>query len=333
MDNINDGYTCQSSQFSHFPSLPKEIRLLIWEECMLALPPQVLDLSTIMDESPSEDGMNFTIAPPLLSRICEESRVVALTEGRSFILSHRYPVGHGKETASVRTWFNGQRDLIELAAERGYNKKREWIFDDEMAALLAYAQHIMLQPGVDAELLAIIAKIGACPRLKLIDVMLERFEVVDADGMDPEAVRDFFKADRLVLLDMEDVTKARELLKRCPEWRHSPYWVKNWYDFSEADPEAMACTIAQAKGRVTDAWLQARLPHLSMVDELDYAEHDEEIQRAKAAVVSHMPTLRAVRCCDWPYADMDINGAIWTWRDDAALKAALKASEHCPEAA
>lgn len=333
MDNVGDTLT---RQFLQFPNLPKEIRLLIWEECMLAIPAQVLDLSTIMDESQSEDGMNFTIKPPLLSRVCRESRDVALKTGRSFLLSHRYQAGQpARETASVRTWFSGQRDLVELAAERGYCKKREWVFDGEMQGLLACVQHVMLQPGADAELLATIARPGACPRLRAVDVMLERFEVTDAEAMNSADVVDFFGEDRLVLLDIEDIVRAREVLKRCPGWPHSPYWVKSWYDFSAPDSEAMAGTIAQAKDRVTDAWLRARLPALSTtdgIDGIDPTEHDDEARKAKEAVVAGMPSLRVVRCCDWPYAEMDIDTTIWTWRDDVALKTALDASQHCPEA-
>lgn len=327
MDTINDTYP---RQFSGFSVLPKEIRLLIWEECMLTVPPQVLDLSTIMDEGQSEDGMKFTIEPPLLSRVCQESRIVALSEGRSFLLSHRYLVGHTKATSSVRTWFSGQRDLVEFAAERGYNKKREWVFDDEMRGLLACVQHVMLQPGADADLLAAIARPGACPKLRVINVMLERFEVTDAEVMDPKAVVDFFGDDRLVLLDIEDVLQAQDVAKRFPEWQHSPYWVKNWYEFAEDGPAAMRSTIEQAKDRVTKAWLEARLPRSPTVNELGPIEYDEDLMRSKKTVLDHMPNLRAVRCCDWPYADMDVEEVTWTWRDDTALKSALETFKPSP---
>ncbi|KAK1765344.1 hypothetical protein QBC33DRAFT_593587 [Phialemonium atrogriseum] len=319
-------------RFTPFANLPKEIRLLIWEECMLAVPPRVLDLSTVMDEDSDEDGIRFTIEPPLLSRACGESRAVALRDGRSFLLTHRYPAERGgRSTASVRTWFSGRRDLLELAGERGYSPRRVWVFDAEMMGLLACASHVMLHPGAGPELIAMVVRPGVCPRIRNIDVMLERFEVADAEAMTPAEVFEFFGDDQLVLLDMEDIIRAREVLERQPAWRHSPYWVKTWYDFSQLDSEAVGVKIRQARKRVIDAWLRARLPDLSSVDELDDQAAALAIGRARSAVLGHMPTVRAVRCCDWPYVDMEVKDVVCTWRDDAALKTALESFVHSLE--
>lgn len=311
--------------FPLFPHLPKELRLLIWEEALLSVPGQVLDLSTIMDEdlSVNSDCMRFTLPPPLLSYVSAESRTVALRFGQSFNLTHRYRTGWGRtSTAAVRTWFSGGRDLLELAAERGYDRKRAWVFDSEMMKLLARAEHVMLLPGADEEFLARILAPGTCPRVRKVDVMLERFEVADAEAMDPLDVVDFFGEERLVLLDMEDVSRARRLMERYPCWKPSPYWVKKWYDFSQTDEGALVETIAQAKRRVRDAWLGTRMPGSNTAS----ADVDEEkAWRTETAVLRSMPRIRTVRCCDWPYAGIDSdNNTLWSWRDDTELKMALE---------
>lgn len=318
-----------TERFSLFASLPKELRLLIWEACMLRIHGQVLDLSSIMDEGESEDGMEFSVKPPLLSRICQESRLIALSHGRSFRLTYRYGRRSGRTTASFRTWFDGGRDLLSLVSDRSFNRHRGWVFDDEMVALLACTEHLVLQAGPDTHLLEMISSPGASPRLKTINLLFERFGDLEAVEMDPSDVFTFFEGDRVVLIDIDDIHQARATLNEVPSWPHSEFWTKDWLSPFQSEGEEISDLLARAKTRVVIAWLEARLnqTRYSKIDEVLVTEDrgsvpDMQISWVKD-VMALMPQVFCVRYCEWPYAEMDLSPTNWTWRMDASLKQAL----------
>ena len=60
------------SSFPQFPALPPELRTLIWELC---LPSHVIRLSRL---APTTLSRNNRRKPPLIARVCHESRAVAL---------------------------------------------------------------------------------------------------------------------------------------------------------------------------------------------------------------------------------------------------------------
>ncbi|KAL1865945.1 hypothetical protein VTK73DRAFT_4951 [Phialemonium thermophilum] len=365
--------------FGRFPDLPTEIRLLIWEAAMRSVPPQVLDLSSVMDEADDEDGMAFPLEPPVLTSVCRESREVALgiTGGRSFVLTYECPggaaaaaaagldvsrVGVGTRVAtgperparhprdvqvhgSLRTWFSGNLDLLDFTRRRSYDRRRPWVLDDEMYGLLGIAARIMIPATEPDDVFALVARPGVCPRPRVLDVMVERFEALDAETMpDPAAVRAFFAGgrDRLVLLDLEDVVRARAVVAALKEnppgraaaasvWRDPPsYWVRSWYESMPSDSVSEAAR--RVLERVRGLWAAERVPGVRDAPERGEAAEqgeEEEARRARDEALAEMPLVRAVRCCDWPFDDLEVDNTrtICRWRDDVALKQALAAYE------
>ncbi|KAJ5833512.1 hypothetical protein N7474_001823 [Penicillium riverlandense] len=81
--------------FPRFPDLPAELRLMIWS---YSLPHRVveLDMSTQAIGPPLPCGLTLTSTlnglPPLISRVCRESRSVAL-QSRSMVSETEVPKG------------------------------------------------------------------------------------------------------------------------------------------------------------------------------------------------------------------------------------------------
>lgn len=80
--------TAPAGGFHLFPEFPTEIRLLIWRSCLpcriVELDQQQDDLIWDEDESPCAANWKITYAnkaPPTISRVCRESRTVALESG------------------------------------------------------------------------------------------------------------------------------------------------------------------------------------------------------------------------------------------------------------
>ncbi|KAL3477788.1 hypothetical protein BJX99DRAFT_225731 [Aspergillus californicus] len=76
-----------NTPFHLFPKLPCEIRFMIWREC---LPNRIMELDSQVDELLWDDDIpcsanrkiaKANVAPPLITRVCRESRAVALEKG------------------------------------------------------------------------------------------------------------------------------------------------------------------------------------------------------------------------------------------------------------
>ncbi|GAW15181.1 hypothetical protein ANO14919_045900 [Xylariales sp. No.14919] len=93
------------STFSPFPRLPIEIRRLIWAS---ALPRGRVQL--FAKSVPWED---WRLYPPLIARVCHESREVA----RDLAVVRGFPTAQDKHN---ETWFIGSRDVLELASGYPY---------------------------------------------------------------------------------------------------------------------------------------------------------------------------------------------------------------------
>ncbi|KAF2971411.1 hypothetical protein GQX73_g2147 [Xylaria multiplex] len=93
------------STFSPFPRLPIEIRRLIWAN---ALPRGRVQL--FAKSVPWED---WRLYPPLIARVCHESREVA----QDLAIVRGFPTARDKHN---ETWFIGSRDVLELASGYPY---------------------------------------------------------------------------------------------------------------------------------------------------------------------------------------------------------------------
>ncbi|KAI0532932.1 hypothetical protein GGR58DRAFT_517314 [Xylaria digitata] len=93
------------STFSPFPRLPIEIRRLIWTN---ALPRGRVQL--FAKSVPWED---WRLYPPLIARVCHESREVA----QDLAVVRGFPTARDKHN---ETWFIGSRDVLELASGYPY---------------------------------------------------------------------------------------------------------------------------------------------------------------------------------------------------------------------
>lgn len=91
--------------FSPFPRLPVEIRRLIWVNALPRGRIQVFAKSV-----PWED---WRLRPPLIARVCRESREVV----RGLAVVRGFPSARDKHN---ETWFIGSRDILELASGYPY---------------------------------------------------------------------------------------------------------------------------------------------------------------------------------------------------------------------
>lgn len=116
MDNTRD------RPFHFFPQLPTELRLAIWREC---LSPRVVELDNSWDEGAYPDlkfppctlrrttGINR--CPPAISRVCRESRQVALETYH--IRDRGSPPEHAKWSSNLELgnlWIDPSRDSVHL---------------------------------------------------------------------------------------------------------------------------------------------------------------------------------------------------------------------------
>ncbi|KAK3940406.1 hypothetical protein QBC46DRAFT_385304 [Diplogelasinospora grovesii] len=214
--------------FPKFSALPPELRILIWEEVHGREPGVVLDMERVESETQDEDGMDFAPPPPVLSRVCRESRSVALRTGRSFVLTYEWRCERtGRKTASLRTWFDGSRDLLRFSVNRqsnlvrthGHPRDRAWVMTDELSDLLRLTEHILLDDGLPRILLEFLLKPGLCAGLKTMSFILDGWpiEARQVHVSNPEElsqvdrVLQFFGKDKMVLIDVRDIINIRQM--------------------------------------------------------------------------------------------------------------------------
>ncbi|KAL4735944.1 hypothetical protein BDV11DRAFT_211602 [Aspergillus similis] len=93
--------------FYSFPQLPAELRLQIWRECLPHRPPCKMNWKTSRNNK----------APPLIVRVCHESRAVAFETGRPQLLPDPYGV-IGRDRFSnymiASPWLDTARDSVHL---------------------------------------------------------------------------------------------------------------------------------------------------------------------------------------------------------------------------
>lgn len=102
--------------FITFPNLPAELRIAIWREC---LPSRIVEPDVQQDEviwardSPCDVNWKITWvnkAPPVIARVCRESRAVAFENGSLIdIEAHRF-----SNNMVERPWLDPARDSIHL---------------------------------------------------------------------------------------------------------------------------------------------------------------------------------------------------------------------------
>lgn len=114
--------TAVDRNFHFFPLLPVELRLAIWHEC---LPYRVVELDYPYDDAafcflttpPCDLGLTTRLngRPPVISRVCRESRLVALEAGNRHQTSLPPPPDAAWNSLNkMNTWLDRSRDSIHL---------------------------------------------------------------------------------------------------------------------------------------------------------------------------------------------------------------------------
>ncbi|KAH8808738.1 hypothetical protein F5884DRAFT_380663 [Xylogone sp. PMI_703] len=124
----------EPQEFHLFPHLPPELRRMIWRECR---PHRVIEL-----DSPHPDEVDDTTCrlynptlvnsrPPIISRVCRESREVAFEDGAGVLGRGRYNgiifpqmFGPGNATAVNCPWFSPTTDIVHHNWNEGENPFR-----------------------------------------------------------------------------------------------------------------------------------------------------------------------------------------------------------------
>ncbi|RHZ45753.1 2EXR domain-containing protein [Aspergillus thermomutatus] len=133
--------------FYLFPKFPTEIRLAIWREC---LPRHIMELDDqqddlIWDEPPC--SMNWKItwtnaAPPVIARVCRESRAVAFESGRPQLLpDENNPDTYRFSNYMVKQpWLDTARDAVHLNWEPSVDIEwQSYDWGDPVRCLMWYA--------------------------------------------------------------------------------------------------------------------------------------------------------------------------------------------------
>ena len=142
-----------ATSFHCFPQLPKELRRLIWREC---LPRRVLELDrprpdvifqdlpkelrgTVHCELVSTTGHNSI--PPLITRVCFEAREVAFETGRLIDFRHLWDGSNvnicGTGPPMFSSWFDPGRDAIHLNWDPVYEAEWMTTCEDPIPVLLS----------------------------------------------------------------------------------------------------------------------------------------------------------------------------------------------------
>ncbi|KAJ4385609.1 hypothetical protein N0V93_010038 [Gnomoniopsis smithogilvyi] len=126
--------TIAKPQVSHyFPRLPQELRDNIWREC---LPWRIVEIDDYLaryslngplDDDSDHDHQaqpptacfmrstsKLNASPPIITRVCRESRRVALRTGG--FMDRPFPTGppHGWKSRKMRNWFDKERDIVHV---------------------------------------------------------------------------------------------------------------------------------------------------------------------------------------------------------------------------
>lgn len=115
----------QAKEFSLFPRLPTEVRLAIWREC---LPSRVIELDIPDNELVGKTGTSCQLwhttsrnkRPPVITRVCRESRRVAFENGFEAERDPDAPGWLAANSSSGILWFTPSTDIIHLNWWTGY---------------------------------------------------------------------------------------------------------------------------------------------------------------------------------------------------------------------
>ena len=120
------------STFHIFPRLPVELRLAIWRECLphrtceldIPLDSIVFNLQTNAPSCKLWDTTYMNGRPPIISRVCRESRAVAFETGRFRVFSEDMPQDawwSSGNTVSLDAWEDYTRDSVHLNWNSAYS--------------------------------------------------------------------------------------------------------------------------------------------------------------------------------------------------------------------
>ncbi|KAJ5248885.1 hypothetical protein N7468_000336 [Penicillium chermesinum] len=147
-----------SDEFHFFPCLPPELRRMVWRFC---LPSRVCEIDAPYDQCAFEENHVYgppcelqtstlqNSRPPVITRVCHESRAVAFETGCQLNASYGHGAPDGFEyRRAITTWFDPSRDVIHLNWTPIYEVEFFGCYTGEPLALLAwYAARFDLRPS------------------------------------------------------------------------------------------------------------------------------------------------------------------------------------------
>lgn len=225
VDYIIHSTTPAAKSFPQFTRLPPELRLKIWD---LAIPTRKLrhHAGDVAEERFDGTRKYSTtgLKPPAISRVCHESRSVALRRGRMFQL-HRW---HGQHDSNnyYWTWFDGSHDILELEDPECPILGQE----DQCVELLRSAEVILMNmQDLGPWIKKLFRDQKVCETLRAILIQRIQSESVVITDWHPHAVARLFRKDTVAFIDVDDPAQVQDtlrLLSSCPQASGDPEFIR-----------------------------------------------------------------------------------------------------------
>lgn len=218
--------TTAANAFHCFPRLPKELRQAIWRAC---LPSRVLEMDVpyayllardLPEELEGTVGCNLhdttgdNAMPPMITRVCSESREVAFETGRFIDIRDLWDGSSVNTYAALPTpWFDSARDAVHLHWSPSYETEWMTTCSDPLPVLLSL--------GAEAARGASITWDGVCSYDYTMDLLKQAAQsymlclspLVSIHASDVDAVQSgLFGSvgeERVVMVDADDCTRIR----------------------------------------------------------------------------------------------------------------------------
>lgn len=198
LDRLGEHLDHPLPTFPQFRRLPPELRCRIWD---FAIPRRKLRHYSSDDSQCLISGRALPtsgLPPPIISRVCRESRSVAKKHGAGM-----FPLRRGEENDPYWSWFDGAHDILELGTPR-CAMLEDW--DGGCEEILSHAREILVHLH-DIKPHWVRAMFhNNCVRetLKVINIQRCRSEPVTKGNWDPYFVSRLFSQDTVVVVDVRD---------------------------------------------------------------------------------------------------------------------------------
>ncbi|CAM1501696.1 Fc.00g036800.m01.CDS01 [Cosmosporella sp. VM-42] len=236
--------------FPQFSRLPIELRRRIWD---MSIPQRKLRHHYI--NRPAAANIRPVpitgLSPPIASRVCRESRLVACYRGGIFPLFKSFKCRYW-------TWFDGTHDVLELGTMDFLD---EPLLGDGFMDILRRAETILVNMWDfdTCRFHAMLENQDIRRTLRTVNFQPTPPEAVTKSSWDPQVVAKLFRSDSVVMVDLEDSARVQEmqlLLSAHNQLKSAGFnsWLINWKE-QEEDEEDDSITIAWARTLFKMAWL------------------------------------------------------------------------------